>query len=206
MIADLNVHWGMTADGEEQPHAHVMLTMRSVGEDGFGPKMREWNASALLVDWRERWAELANERLCSLGHDARIDHRSHAEQGIDLEPQHKIGPAGAGGLARGGAGRGCGAGMADHEAIARRNGEASAEEPEIALDALTRQQSTFTRRDLARLVNRHTADAEQFAAVMAEVEASPELVRLGVDERGRERLTTREMLAAEQRLEAAALR
>ncbi len=201
MIADLNVHWGKTADGEDQPHAHVMLTMRSVGEDGFGQKMREWNASSLLVDWRERWAELANERLCALGHDARIDHRSHAEQGISLEPQHKIGPAGARREARGEEAERA----AEHEAIARRNGTRIAEVPEIALDALTRQHSTFTRRDLARLVNRHTADAEQFAVVLAKVEASEELVRLGVDERGRERLTTRSMLAVEQRMEAAAL-
>ena len=86
MIADLNVHWGQTAEGEAQPHAHVMLTMRSVGADGFGPKMREWNAVSQLTEWRERWAELANERLCALGQDARIDHRSYAEQGIGLEP------------------------------------------------------------------------------------------------------------------------
>ena len=72
------------------------------------------------------------------------------------------------------------------------------------LAALTRQQSTFTRRDLARLVDRHTADAEQFAEAMAKVEASPELVRLGTDGRGQERFTTREMLATEQRMEQAA--
>ena len=43
MVADLNVHWGRAADGEEQPHAHVMLTMREVGPDGFGKKVRAWN-------------------------------------------------------------------------------------------------------------------------------------------------------------------
>ena len=30
MVADLNVHWGQSADGEAQPHAHIMLTMRRV--------------------------------------------------------------------------------------------------------------------------------------------------------------------------------
>jgi Ti-type conjugative transfer relaxase TraA len=40
--------------------------------------------------------------------------------------------------------------------------------------------------------------------VLAVVEASPELVRLGVDGRGRERFTTREMLACERRMEQAA--
>ncbi len=197
MVADLNVHWGVASDGEVQPHAHVMLTMRSVGPEGFGPKVREWNATPLLVGWRERWAELANARLCELGHEARIDHRSYAEQGIPLEPQNKVGPAGARREARGeDAER-----AAEHEAIARRNGEAILAEPAVALDALTRQQATFTRWDLARFLHRHTADGAQFERVMAVVEASPELVRLGVDGRGRERLSTREMLATEQRLE-----
>src|SRR3546814_3285256 len=44
MIADLNVHWDIGADGLAKPHAHVMLTMREVGEDGFGAKVRDWNA------------------------------------------------------------------------------------------------------------------------------------------------------------------
>src|SRR3546814_5389433 len=40
MIADLNVHWDIGADGLAKPHAHVMLTMREVREDGFGKKNR----------------------------------------------------------------------------------------------------------------------------------------------------------------------
>jgi Ti-type conjugative transfer relaxase TraA len=200
MVADLNVHWGRTARGEDQPHAHVMLTMREVWPEGFGKKMRDWNRTEVLVGWRERWAELANERLAELGHDLRIDHRSHAAQGIGLEPQNKIGPAGMRREARGeDAER-----AAEHEALARRNGERIIADPSLVLAALTRQQSTFTRRDLARLVDRHTADADQFTQAMAKVEASPELVRLGVDGRGQERFTTREMLATEQRMEQAA--
>jgi len=200
MVADLNVHWGRTASGEDQPHAHVMLTMREVGPGGFGKKVRDWNRTELLVGWRERWAELANERLAEFGHDIRVDHRSHAEQGIELEPQNKIGPAGMRREARGeDAER-----AAEHEAVARRNGERIIDDPSLVLAALTRQQSTFTRRDLARFVDRYTADADQFTAAMAKMEASPELVRLGTDGRGQERFTTREMLATEQRMEQAA--
>lgn len=199
MVADLNVHWGVGKDGEAQPHAHVMLTMRRIEGDKFGPKERDWNSTVLLVGWRERWAELANARLHELGHDARIDHRSFAAQGIALEPQGKVGPAGERRAERGeGAER-----RAEHDAIARRNGERIAADPAIALDALTRQQSTFTRQDLARFVSRHTDGAKQFGQVMARVEAAPELVRLGQDGRGRDRFTTRDMLAAEQRMEEA---
>ena len=100
MIADLNVHWDMAEDSMSKPHAHVMLTMRRVNvngdENGFGQKVREWNRTEMVKRWRERWAELANERLAELDIDARIDHRSLKAQGIALEPQSQIGaPAAA---------------------------------------------------------------------------------------------------------------
>jgi ATP-dependent exoDNAse (exonuclease V) alpha subunit len=91
MIADLNVHWDMGADGMPKPHAHVMLTMRSVDENGFGQKVRDWNRTELVEQWRERWADHVNERLAGLDIDARIDHRSFEAQGIALEPQSQIG-------------------------------------------------------------------------------------------------------------------
>ena len=201
MVADLNVHWDIGEDGQAKPHAHVMLSTRSVDENGFGAKERSWNDRELLLTWRERWASLANERLAELDLDVRIDHRSFAEQGIDLEPQNKIGPAGMRREERGeDAER-----VADHLEIARRNGERLLAEPHVALEALTRQQSTFTRQDLARFVDRHTADAAQFSAVMVRVEACPELVALGKDGHGRERFSTREMIGVEQRLEEASL-
>ena len=74
-----------------KPHAHVMLTMRAVDENGFGQKVRDWNRTEMVERWRERWAELANERLAELDIDARIDHRSLEAQGIALEPQSQIG-------------------------------------------------------------------------------------------------------------------
>src|SRR3546814_18705606 len=49
--------------------------------------------SELLTHWREAWADHVNERLAELDIDASIDHRTLEAQGIDLEPQHKIGPA-----------------------------------------------------------------------------------------------------------------
>nr|WP_073139672.1 Ti-type conjugative transfer relaxase TraA [Roseomonas rosea] len=201
MVADLCVHAPMGEDGEAKPHAHVLLTLRRAGPEGFGPKERGWNETALLREWRKGWAELANARLAELGYDARIDHRSLAAQGIGLEPQHKVGPAGMRRVARGEEAER----RAEHDAIARRNGERLLAEPERALEILTHQQSTFTQHDLARLVARHTDGAEQFGQVLARVEASPELVRLGRDGRGQERLTTRAMLETERRLERDAL-
>jgi Ti-type conjugative transfer relaxase TraA len=200
MVADLNVHWDVGPDGLAKPHAHVMLSMREAGPDGFGKKVREWNSTKLLTDWREAWAEHVNTRLAELDIDERIDHRTLEAQGIDLEPQHKIGPAGARREDRGeDAER-----VLDHREIARRNGEKIIAEPGVALDAITRQQSTFTDHDLARFVHRHTDDADQFSHAMSAVKTSPELVALGKDGAGRQRFSTREMLATEQRLERSA--
>jgi Ti-type conjugative transfer relaxase TraA len=199
MVADLNVHWDVGADGEAKPHAHVMLTMRSVGEDGFGAKVRDWNRTDLLEHWREAWAEHVNQRLAELDIDARVDHRSLEAQGIDLEPQHKIGPAASRMAAQ------CLQieRVDEHRAIARSNGDKLLATPSLALDAITHGQATFTTRDLAKFVHRHSDGKEQFDKVMGAVRASPELVKLGRDGRGEERFTSRDMLATEQRLEQA---
>jgi Ti-type conjugative transfer relaxase TraA len=200
MVADLNVHWDIGADGEAKPHAHVMLSTRQAGEDGFGAKVRDWNRTDLLAAWRESWAEHVNRRLAELDIDARVDHRSLEAQGLELEPQNKIGAA---------ASRMAGKGLEserleEHRDIARRNGEKLLRSPTLALDAVTHQQATFTTRDLAMFVHRHSEGKDQFDRVMAAVRAAPELVALGKDGRGDQRFTSREMVETEQRLERAA--
>lgn len=196
MIADINVHWDIGVNGEAKPHAHVMLAMREVGPDGFGAKVREWNATALLQHWRTAWADHANERLRTLGIAARIDHRSHEERGIELEPQHKIGAAGARRLVRGEAADR----VDDHIRIARANGTTIIAHPEIGLDALTRNQATFTRRDMAMFAHRHSDGQEQFDRVLAAMRGSDQLLALGRDGRGEERFTTASMHNAEAAL------
>ena len=199
MVADLNVHWDKAKDGTPKPHAHVMLAMRDVGLEGFGKKNRDWNSTELLKDWREAWSAHVNERMAELGIEGRIDHRSYEAQGIGLEPQHKIGPAASRRPEQGlEAER-----IEDHTRIARANGEKIIADPNVALDALTRQQATFTVRDLATFAFRHSDGKEQFDQVMGAVRASPELVALGKDGRDQERFTSRDMIAVENRLERA---
>jgi len=201
MIADLNVHWDIAEDGTPKPHAHVMLTMRSVDENGFGQKVRDWNRTEMVERWRERWADLANERLAELDIDARIDHRSLEAQGIALEPQSQIGATGQ-------RIEGEGIEAADradmHREIARNNGARIIADPSVAFDAITHQQSTFTQRDMAMFAHRHSDGIEQFNAVVGAMRSAPELVELGADGRGEDRFTTRDMIEAEQRLHRAA--
>ena len=199
MVADLNVHWDKAKDGTPKPHAHVMMTMRDVGLEGFGKKNRDWNSTELLKDWREAWSAHVNERMAELGLEGRIDHRSYEAQGIALEPQHKIGPAASRRPEQGlEAER-----IEDHTRIARENGEKIIANPNVALDAITRSQATFTTRDLATFAFRHSDGKEQFDQVMGAVRASPELVALGKDGRDQERFTSRDMIAVENRLERA---
>ena len=54
MVADIAIHWVQGSDGQPQPHAHILLTLRGVEGGVFGPKRREWNATALLQHWRGR--------------------------------------------------------------------------------------------------------------------------------------------------------
>jgi len=199
MVADLNVHWDIGADGEPRPHAHVMLSMREVGGEGFGAKVREWNRTDLLTHWREAWAEHVNTRLAELDIDGRIDHRSLEAQGIDLEPQNKIGPAASRMAAEGLESERAG----EHLEIAHRNGEKLLADPTLALDSITYQQSTFTRRDVARFVHRHSEGKEQFDRIFAAIRASREVVYVGKDGRGQERFTSRAMIETEKRLERA---
>jgi ATP-dependent exoDNAse (exonuclease V) alpha subunit len=137
MIADLNVHWDRGADGQPKPHAHVMLTMRSVDENGFGPKVRELERDPDGRALARRLGRAGNERLAELDIDARIDHRSLEAQGVALEPQTKIGAPRkrieAAGLEADRA--------EDHRRIARENGARIVADPSIALDAITQQQS-----------------------------------------------------------------
>jgi MobA/MobL family len=92
MIADINLHH---LDGDN-PHAHVMLTMRElkIDEQGlvsFGNKDRTWNDKKLLETQIKEWEVVANQYLERAGIDTRIDSRSYEEQGISRIPQIHLG-------------------------------------------------------------------------------------------------------------------
>jgi protein-tyrosine-phosphatase len=93
------VDLGMVADvafhdfASHNPHCHVMLPTREVGQYGFTVKSRAWNSHALMDKWREAWADHANSALEKAGFDVRIDHRSYEDREIDLIPTKHMGPA-----------------------------------------------------------------------------------------------------------------
>ena len=89
---------------ERNHHAHLMVTMRTLGPEGFAKTKESDEARAekrregmtrekQLGQWREQWAHLANRHLERHGHAARVDHRSLREQGIDREATIQLGYA-----------------------------------------------------------------------------------------------------------------
>ncbi len=91
MIADIVFH---DLDSKN-PHAHVMLTLKTIGPEGFGKKDRSWNDKKIMIQWRESWATMSNSYLEAAGSEERIDHRSlrtqcadalaHAEEAFSAE-------------------------------------------------------------------------------------------------------------------------
>ena len=57
MIADVNIHKPDKEGDKRNFHAHILLTLRHVNENGFiGNKAREWNKRELFKQWREHFA------------------------------------------------------------------------------------------------------------------------------------------------------
>jgi len=88
MVADLAIHHAEN----ENPHAHILLTTRSIDHEGFGKKNRDWNQKELLESWRKSWEVNANRALEREGFEERIDRRTLKDQGIERIPQIHVGP------------------------------------------------------------------------------------------------------------------
>lgn len=50
------------------------------------PIAQRWNSEEQLVLWRKAWADVTNLHLEQAGRVERIDHRSHAERGLEEQP------------------------------------------------------------------------------------------------------------------------
>lgn len=205
MIADFAIHAPIASDGGEAPHAHILLTMREVGPDGFGKKRREWNSKALHEVWREAWETTVNARLAELGHDARIDRRSYQARGLRLAASVHEGASYAQRrrlAADPNAAMPQTARTEENAARRERNRAAIEANPVVLVDELTHYAATFTRADVERAIVRHTG--RPGGALVDAVMGVSEVRRLGVDLNGDERFSTEAVIDAERRLLASA--
>lgn len=117
MIADYAIH----DKGDGNPHAHILLTMRAMDENGkWLPKARkvydldengerirlpsgeykshkenttDWNQKTNAELWRSKWAEAVNRCYEKNGLPIRVDLRSFERQGKEQLPTIHLGPA-----------------------------------------------------------------------------------------------------------------
>ena len=118
MCADICVH----DKGNGNPHAHVMLTTRSLDENGkwikkqiknyifdkdgkkiYDPikkqykcakslKFNDWDNMGNVEKWRQEWTKMCNLEFKRKGLEKIITHESYALQDIDKEPTKHLGP------------------------------------------------------------------------------------------------------------------
>ena len=76
------------ASSVAQVHGYVRMDKhpKSTRYGRQNPISARWNSEEQLLVWREAWATAANRCLELAGHDSRIDHRSHAERGLEERP------------------------------------------------------------------------------------------------------------------------
>lgn len=92
MVADVAIHAPDLKGDARNHHAHILLTMRELGPEGFGKKVRDWNDRGEVERWREAWERTTNRYLEHHGHEDRVDRRTLVAQGIDREPTTHRGP------------------------------------------------------------------------------------------------------------------
>jgi len=221
------IHVPPSADGLTNPHVHLMFSERR--NDGierdpdqyfkrYNPKHPERGGSRKyfgknphdrtglseraveLKELRSRWEVCANSALEKAGLEERIDMRSYAERGLDIEPEPKQLPSEwrSGGR---------------EKMIAYREARAAEleakQEPQAVIDRVSSRRSLFTRQDLYRELGSVCDDADRFTQVKAKLDVHPAIVPLeiaGVPGReagsSRQWLTTRSVLETERSIEA----
>ena len=75
-----------TADGETQGLKRASKHPKSTTYGRQNPITERWNSESQLILWRSAWADIVNLHLERVGSTERVDHRSHAERGLDEQP------------------------------------------------------------------------------------------------------------------------
>ncbi|WP_457587878.1 Ti-type conjugative transfer relaxase TraA [Ensifer canadensis] len=195
MVADWVYH-----DKDGNPHIHIMVTLRPLAVEGFGPKKvaiigedgqpvrvstpdrpegkiayRLWAGDKeVLKKWKVAWAETASRHLALAGHDFHLDGRSYDEQGLRGLEQRHFGPNRAALVRKGIETHFSPAALAKRYEIADR----ITDDPALLLKQLANERSTFNEWDIARAIHRHIDDPIVFANVRARLMSSDDLVLL----------------------------
>lgn len=180
MVVTLAVH-----NEPANPHVHLAVLTRELTATGLDPKkQRAWNRKDLLQEIRDQVAVYGNNHLQRAGFDPTLDARSYKDQGIEIEPQVKIG--------RKSFHREKKAGLNPYDPQDRSMTEMGAaartvslqnlytilSRPETVLDIASRGQSTFMWRDVEKVLLRYVDEYDQYTQIKHKILSSPELVTL----------------------------
>ena len=188
---DVAIHQPHEGKDLRNRHAHLLMTTRRVLPGGFGEKtLLEWDNKRLLSQnlptsqmqlrtIRQDWEEHTNRALGRAGHDVWVDHRSHLERGLEIEPTQHVGVHATGVVRRGGAVER----RRIDPAAASRNALRIRERPEEVLAIITGEKSVFDRHDIARALHRYIDQPSAFQTAFAKVMASPALMELQAERR-----------------------
>ena len=215
VAVDLTIHRPDRDMDERNHHAHILVTTRKVERDGLGDKsdLELENKKLIALGLptsheqlrmiREEWELTVNRELALAGHDIQIDHRSHRDAGLEIEPTQHMGVHATQMERRG---LHVARSRLDREAE-RENARLIRERPEQALTVITNEKSVFDRHDVARTLHRYIENPDDFQAAFAKAMSSPALVELQPeqqDEAGRTiqqaRYSTKEMIGIEQEM------
>ena len=194
MVADFAIHWDEVDENglPNNPHAHILTTMRRFDGDGFGKKVREWNSKANLLEWRMDFSVEANLALERAGFETRIDHRSYEARGLDIEPTQKaFSPKLNGG--RGGLSPRV---LEENRCTKERNEARFLASPELVVRAVAQQKSTFSLRDVRRFLRPRVEEARLEELTQSAIGAT-NLRHLGADESGELRFSSQEIIDIE---------
>lgn len=111
VAADVAIHAPGEGRDHRNVHAHVLITHRELGADGYGDianertimkkvkgQERETKIAGIAATpadiraIRQEWEHIVNRAYERAGLDIHVDHRSHEERGIEAEPTKHLGP------------------------------------------------------------------------------------------------------------------
>ena len=195
------VEWAIHRE-DNNPHAHLLISTRTLKGGGYGKKARAMNPDfaskganhfiSEAENWDTRWAEFQREYFERLGITADIRERrtvpeEHYTRGQLLNEQV----------------------IADRAEIARANAaaeQAKLRDPDEILLRLTAQKAVFTARDLRQALNKSGLEGEQREALEARITGHADVVPLLADGRDEIGWTTRQVRAEELAIIGAAER
>lgn len=142
LVVDVNIHY----DSENNPHVHMQMTTRKIGENGEfeTKKIEELYEKNFVRQLRKSVADITNAHLEKWGHLKRISHLSHKERGIDLVPGVHEGPARhikSAELTQ------------KNREILKENASRIRSNPELVFDKLSINKPVFTRDDIAKALS-----------------------------------------------------